>query len=1605
MSDEIIRVLSIEDNPGDARLIHKLLLGKSSLGWDLPTFELEWVKNLTAGLARLNAAMSGDAASIDAVLTDLDLPDSRAGDTFTTLRARYPHLPIVVLTGREDEELAVNAVRAGAQDYLYKREMSNTLLAHAISYAIERQQANDTLRKAHDELELRVAERTAELAEINTKLIAELAARQQAENELRIKDHAITSSVNAIAIADLAGNLTYVNPAFLRLWGYNDETEVLGRHATRFWQAEEQAAQVIEALRQQDGWIGEMTATRKDGTPFEVQLSASMVRDEKDAAICMMSAFVDVTARKRAEEALRESERRYREIFEGSRDGFVMVDGDGCFIDANQAYCDMLGYSLAELRQKRDFYEITPARWREWEREEIWENRLLKRGYSGVYEKEYVRKDGTIFPVELQSYTVFDARGELQYLWGVARDITARKRAEKTLRESEEKFRTLVDQAADMLLLHDMDGNIQDVNQASVQQYGYTREELLAMKVGELDPDYEEREDAGRFWEEFGMNQPRRFEARQMRKDGTIFPVEVTVTKVMIHGEMCVMGLCRDITARKRAEEQLRFQAMLMDQIRDSIVATDLEGRITYTNEAAVKSLKMNKEELIKQSVDALGEDAARGATQQEIITATLADGEWQGDVVNYARNGTEKIWDARTWLIYDEHGAPKGMVGISTDITQRRKTEERVKYLNSVLRAIRNVNQLITQEPDRDRMLQKSCENLVETLGFHNAWIALVDEAEQMTTAYAAGFDDDFAAMATWLEQNGLPQCGAAGLACSEVTAITAPKTECEDCPLAEGYKDRSGLIARLWYRDKVYGILTVSAPAQFAEDAEVHNLVQEVAGDIAFALWKLEMEAARQHAEAALRESERELRLTLDATTEGIWKWNFQTDELVFSPRYYRMLGYEPYEFAATYENWLDLIHPDDREAALAVATEYLRTKPDIYENEFRLRTKDGDYRWIQATARVVERDENGEAIRMIGNHRDITERKRAEIALYENQQLLQAILDSSPAIIFVKDVEGRYILLNKQYEKMWHLDSAEVRGKTDFELFPEEVAERVTANDRAVLETGQARQLEEYVPQDDGMHTFISHKSPLYDAAGEIYAVCGIATDITERKRAEEKLRESERRWHTLLQNIHAAVVVHSEDTSIVTCNNRAQELLGLTEDQMLGKTAIAPDWKFIREDGSDMPIEMYPVHQVQRTRQPLRDFIMGVHRPKQHDIVWVSVDVDPTFDHQGELAEMVVTFMDITAYRQAEQKLRESEEKYRRLVELSPDLIAIHRAGEILYINEAGIELLGVEDAAQAIGQPVTKFVSPTHREVSKERMQRLLNNGKRSPIYEQRIIRPNGTEREVEVVGIPFSYQGEMAVQIIAHDVTARKHAEDELKRYAAELHRSNEDLQQFAYVASHDLKEPLRTIKSYLGLLQEDYQGRLDELADEFIGFAVDGAARMEQMIESLLEYARVDMREKEFAVMDTEAILDTVLQDLSFRIEESDAVVTHDALPQVLGDEAQLEQLFQNLISNALKFCADEPPRVHVSATAAAQGEERREWLFAVRDNGIGIAAEQQARLFGVFQRLHTREEYEGIGIGLALCKKIVARHGGRIWVESKEGEGATFYFTLPCS
>jgi PAS domain S-box-containing protein len=399
------------------------------------------------------------------------------------------------------------------------------------------------------------------------------------------------------------------------------------------------------------------------------------------------------------------------------------------------------------------------------------------------------------------------------------------------------------------------------------------------------------------------------------------------------------------------------------------------------------------------------------------------------------------------------------------------------------------------------------------------------------------------------------------------------------------------------------------------------------------------------------------------------------------------------------------------------------------------------------------------------------------------------------------------------------------------------------------------------------------------------------------------------------------------------------------------------------------------------------------IAGVPRLSRSN---VQTSLDFLTKLAGMLSQMGLISLENT--RLYEERLADSEKYARGLLEASPDsLVTISPEGKISDVN-AATELITGLSRDVLIGTDFSDYF--TDPEQARKGYEKVFSE---QQVRDYPLVVRNIDGSTTDVLynaSLYFDDKGATAgVFAAARDVTELNRAQEKLRQSVENLERSNRDLEQFAYVASHDLQEPLRMVSSYTQLLAERYSDKLDDDARDFIGFAVDGSIRMQTLINDLLQYARVGTRGGELTATDTRVALAHALTAMHTRIQETGAVLSVGDLPTVLADELQITQLFQNLIGNAIKFAkADEAPHIDISALW-----KRGEWIFSVADNGVGIDPKYQERVFEIFQRLHSRTEYSGTGIGLAICKRIVERHGGRIWVESEVGHGATFKFSLP--
>ena len=643
------------------------------------------------------------------------------------------------------------------------------------------------------------------------------------------------------------------------------------------------------------------------------------------------------------------------------------------------------------------------------------------------------------------------------------------------------------------------------------------------------------------------------------------------------------------------------------------------------------------------------------------------------------------------------------------------------------------------------------------------------------------------------------------------------------------------------------------------------------------------------------------------------------------------------------------------------------------------------------------------SGEVAGLIGAIVDLTARKQAEASLLESERRFRRTFELAGSGVAHIGMDRRFLRVNRRLCEILGYPQDELLRLTGRQISHPDDLDVINAQ-RPRLYAGEidSVRVEKRYLRKDGSIVWVSFTMVVErDAAGKPQYEIAFFDDITARKQAEAALRESEERFRSVVDSANDGILVYDKQLNIVAGNLAAERILGLPLARIIGAAGFTSLLPCVHADGSPVLPDDRPTRLTVKSGKPLTGQIVGIYRPDS-SMNWVAVNTG-FLRRPGEADwyGVVSTFGDITKQRNAELALSASEALYRQTFELATAGIAhIDLSGRFVSVNRRLCEILGYTEK-ELIGRAVKEVSHAEDRDLADSQRMRVRSGDRPSVRFEKRYIRKGGQIVWVDLaVALARDAQGHPQYEIaLFDDITARKAAEAALRGAHEELKRSNAELEQFAYVASHDLQEPLRMVSSYTQLLMRRYGDKLDGDAREFTAFIVDGATRMKQLIEDLLAYSRVGTRDKNFKPVEAESSLKRALTNLRAAIQDSGATVTQDGLPTIPCDEVQLAQLFQNLIGNALKFRKpDAAPAVHVGAA-----DRGAEWEFTVRDNGIGIEPQYFERIFMVFQRLHDKGEYPGTGIGLAIVKKVVERHGGRIWVQSQLGAGTTFHFTMP--
>jgi PAS domain S-box-containing protein len=1004
-------------------------------------------------------------------------------------------------------------------------------------------------------------------------------------------------------------------------------------------------------------------------------------------------------------------------------------------------------------------------------------------------------------------------------------------------------------------------------------------------------------------------------------------------------------------------ESEQRFRDAI-DNFPNVFVIYDADRRVTYVNLNGLQIMGLSEQEVIGKKDEEIFPPEMITSYLPALKRAVETKMPQALERTRPASMGGQTII-ANIIPLLDENEEIRQILGITYDITERKHQEEQITKLTRLYSVLSRVNEAIVRVGEEDSLYSEICRIVAEVGGYPLVWIGQVKERLVMPVAWSGPASDYLKDIR--VEVQGELGKGPTGTSVRENRSVinydfaanpaTSPWRES-----AIRYGFRASAAFPLQRQGKVIGAFTLYASEPKAFDREQVGLLESLSSDISYAMDALDKDQLRVLAEEGLRETRDYLENLIDYANAPIIVWDPSFKITRFNHAFERLTGLRA---AEALDKQLDTLFPEEsRDPSLEYISRTL--SGERWEVvEIPIKNIDGSVRTVLWNSANIYDKDGTAVVATIAQGQDITERKQAEEALRETKDYLENLIDYANAPIIVWDPSFRITRFNHAFERLTGLDARDVHDKPLDILFPERSKEDSFKYIKRALSGERWETVEIPILRTDGsIRTVLWNSANIYDKA-LVVATIAQGQDITDRKQAEEGLKA-----------INDILKIANNKVDLVPL------LKGSVDYLKNFSHCTAVGIRLLDEEGN-IPYQAYDGFSQSfcELESPL-----SIKSDQCMCINVIKGDVDPKLPFYTDGGSFYMNGTTRFLATVSEEDMGRTRNVCNQIGYESVALVPIRFEMGILGLiqlsdpkeNMVPLDMVEVvEKIAMQLGTAIVRVKAQQALKESEDELRIARDE------LEHRV-----QERTAEL--------SKASMELVAKA--------QELAIKTEDLTRSNSELEQFAYVASHDLQEPLRMISSYVQLLSRRYEGKLDKDADDFIAYAVEGTKRMQQLINDLLAYSRVGTRGKPPASTDFEDIFSEAMANLKMATEEAGAVVTHDQLPTAMADKLQMVQLFQNLIGNAIKFRGQEIPRIHVSARP--EGEL---WVFSVRDNGIGIDPQFYDRIFTIFQRLHGREEYPGTGIGLAVSKKIVERHGGRIWLESELGKGTTFYFTVP--
>ncbi|CAM4339074.1 PAS domain S-box protein [Gillisia hiemivivida] len=1248
-------------------------------------------------------------------------------------------------------------------------------------------------------------------------------------------------------------------------------------------------------------------------------------------------------------EILNKTSQVFESLFNNHPDAVYSFDLQGNFISANESACKMTEISNSELL-KHSFLPLIPEK-----DQEMVLNHFLKavKGEFQNYNTGMRSFKGTEIVINITNFPII-INGEITGVFGIAKDITESELTKKHSKDLEHRYKTILDQSLDVICTIDKEGCFVHINEACYEMWGYKPEELYGKAYMEfvLQEDWETTTVAAQ--EIMSGDNKTNFSNRYFKKDGSIVPMVWSVRWVEEEQLMyCIAKNASEMNAvRSKLEEERNILRAIIDNIPDYIFVKNRRDELILANKMFYSDYmgKGTEAELLNlKPTEYLSEDYGKEITMdnKSVMENDLAVIN-RKDVV-YDHKGKKEVILLTKVPFKTKEGDVIGLVGIARNITENYEFEQEQKLISKLINSL-----------SASKNLRQGLSDTIQTISeyfdfdFAQAWeVGIIDgNLKELVNYKKEEHVTINKEVINILSSKSLPKTVLESQT-SEISLVLESNSILLGVPIVF---DKNVIQVLTFYgikRDREVGLI---------KDI-INRLSLQISSDIQRKMTESQLNNLFKYSPNLIAV------IGLDGYMKKV------------SPSFTKIFGYSEEELLNT--PYHEFLHPEE------VSVSFKRLKevtqgyvPRSYEG--RCRTKDGDWKWISWTPSEIISDDG--VINLFGL--DITPLKTANLEMLK----FKNVIESSSEGVTILDLKSGDVYLNSSFKKALGYNEEElnqiIKIKNAYrnehqgeEVFNQLLNGKSWNGDIQLLD--KSNKVLDY--QFSG--------GPIFNQNNELIAVYGIHTDITDRKNYEKELKKFNNQVNNILESITDGFFSVTKDWIVTYFNKEAEKLLRISKDSILDKYL----WDFFPEAKDSDSYKKYSKALETGEKVSFQDYF------KAYD-TWFEVNAYPS------PSGLSIYFKDITTKKRADEEIRIAKERYDLITKVTHEAIYDWdipnntMEWSMAYFSTYGYEIPELENGLE-------HWENQLHPDNKDEVILSLENALKDSSVnfweYGYKLVKAN---KEISIVmdrGLITRNEEGDAIRMIGslQDISQLKQNEialeqlnSELNNRANELATSNAELEQFAYIASHDLQEPLRMVTSFLTQLNKKYKDQLDPKAQQYIYYATDGAVRMRQILLDLLEYSRVGRMNYQLEEIDLNIMLEEIIKLHKDLISEANGKILYKDLPKIYAASSPLQRVLSNLITNALKYQNSENKaeiKIEVFDTLDF-------WQIDVTDNGIGIEEQFFEKIFVVFQRLHSKDNYSGTGIGLAICRKIIENHGGKIWVSSKMNKGSTFHITI---